>query len=203
MKDHLNRLLALSERQGGANGFCRQQNLHPDSRDYGALFLDYKGFAEASTDCSFVGLLALYYHPDAREYGQVDLLKRSVIMMEHLLSNQNADGTLDLRETNFHDATSAAFTVRSLWEGWLLLERFSQHTPLEEQLAAQIEEFYRRAGEGMLSGGFHTPNHRWVMSSALAEVWAVTGDSRMRKKFSCIWMKALTRILTETIRNSR
>ena len=182
MNDHLNRLLTLCERQGGARGFCRQQNLHPDSRDYGALFLDDKGFAEPSTDCSFVGLLALYYHPDAQEYGQADLLKRSVIMMEHLLSNQNADGTLDLRETNFYDATSAAFTVRSLWEGWMLLERFSQHTPLEDQLTSQIETFYRRAGEGMLSGGFHTPNHRWVMASALAEVWVVTGDPRLLKE---------------------
>lgn len=42
MNDHLNRLLTLCERQGGARGFCRQQNLHPDSRDYGALFLDDK-----------------------------------------------------------------------------------------------------------------------------------------------------------------
>lgn len=114
MKNHLSRLLALCQRQGGAQSFCRQQNLHPDSRDYGALFLDTKGYAEPSTDCSFVGLLALYYHPDAREYGKKALLERSVRMMEHLLANQNADGTLDLRETNFHDATSAAFTVRSL-----------------------------------------------------------------------------------------
>lgn len=96
MQGHLSRLAALCQRQGGADNFRKTQNLHPGSRDYGALFLPQKGFAEPSTDCAFVGPLALYYYPQAREYQDPSLLERAVLMMDHLLENQNPDGSLDL-----------------------------------------------------------------------------------------------------------
>jgi hypothetical protein len=39
-----------------------------------------------------------------------------------------------------------------------------------------------KAGEALVTGGIHTPNHRWVVSAGLARLYALFGDERYVKR---------------------
>ncbi len=48
-------------------------------------------------------------------------------------------------------------------------------------LLGKIEQFIRRAVPGMMDGGFHTPNHRWVIAAALSQAARLFPDLDVRR----------------------
>lgn len=85
----------------------------------------------------------------------------------YLLQYQRPSGLIDLRNCNFDSSPDTGFAVQLLCT---LLERRDR---LPATLAGPVETFVRRAVAGLVGGGFHTPNHRWVIASALAQAQAV------------------------------
>ena len=49
------------------------------------------------------------------------------------------------------------------------------------RLLDKIEQFIRRAVPGMMDGGFHTPNHRWVIAAALSQAARLFPDLDVRR----------------------
>ena len=161
----------------------RNQIRDADSPDYGGFYVANKGFSEPSQAARCIDvLLSAYYHPDSRYYRQQRLLESARLYASNLLCEQHEDGTLDLKETNFHDATAAAFAVQVLAYTYRLLAARSEGTHAESELADMLLQFLRQAAKGISGGGFHTPNHRWVMASALSLLWNVLGDERLREE---------------------
>ncbi|MBN1777664.1 MAG: hypothetical protein JW811_06035 [Clostridiales bacterium] len=163
--DHLvEHLLTLQVKQG-----------HP--RDIGGLFSPDKGFCEpASSPRMIDAFLAAYYSTQSRYAGQEKLLDAAWLALEHLNLNTHEDGTIDLLETNYHDSTANAFSTQVLMYTYRLMKRFSRHTPVEDTIETLILRFLKNSARAMLSGGFHTPNHRWVVASALALCYTEFGD---------------------------
>ena len=114
-------------------------------------------------------LAAAYATPESPYAGQAALLPPMQAIVALLLSNQHPDGTLDIG--NLASPPDTAFILEPLCSGATILGRLS--TPALAPLKADLKRFIERAGEGLRTGGVHTPNHRWVVSAALARVNAL------------------------------
>jgi len=149
--------------------------------DIGGVWDANKGFCEpASAPRMIDAFLAAYYSPQSRYHGQSALLDAAASALRHINRNTHADGTLDLLETNYHDATANAFAVQVLAYTYRMMQKLSQHTPTENTIEAYMLAFIEKSARAMLGGGFHTPNHRWVTASALALCCKALGNDACR-----------------------
>ncbi len=94
----------------------------------------------------------------------------------YLLKAQHDDGTIDLLSTNFRSPPDTAFVLEYVTTAAeiLRLRPWGQLRRLE----ADLKTFIVRAGGSLVTGGVHTPNHRWVVCAALAKVHSLYPDSR-------------------------
>jgi len=115
-----------------------------------------------------------YCTPGQPWHGDGTLPERACLAMEYALRRQHEDGTIDLVTTNFHDASETAFALQRLVPVRLRLKAGGQEGAAK-RLASLMDRFIDRGADGLLAGGFHTPNHRWVHASALALCWRATG----------------------------
>lgn len=113
-------------------------------------------------------LVAARHATDSRHHRDAALLGPLERAAAYLQAAQHADGTIDLVSTNFHSPPDTAFMVEIIGGVSELLHRADE--PAEARLRASLDQFIRRAGEALLTGGVHTPNHRWVVCAALARV---------------------------------
>lgn len=114
--------------------------------------------------------------PASRYAGGREILEPLQLAVRHLLTLQHEDGTIDLHTTNFHSTPDLAFVLEVVCPSATLL-RASQ-VPALTAAGAELEKFIQRGGEALVSGGVHTPNHRWVVSSALAWVHSLLPDPK-------------------------
>lgn len=155
----------------------RVQCMDRESELYGAIELFVAGYPNAQSSGIKVAdsYILAYYTPESAYYSDSDMLERATLAMEYALRLQNDDGTLDLSSTNFHDAAETAFAVNAIYPAYSVLHALTKHTPQEDTLEARLAQFYNRSADGILKGGFHTPNHRWVLSAALASIARLVG----------------------------
>ncbi len=119
--------------------------------------------------------LALWGAP-ARSAG---LWRRARLAARHLRRAQRPSGLIDLPGCNWDSAPDTAFLVQLLCA---VIERTAGHPdPAARLLRRELLAFVRRSLPGLATGGFHTPNHRWVVASALAWAGALVGDRRGKR----------------------
>ena len=161
----------------------KRQCLDEKSPLYGYQPVPMKGYwgGENGTGIARAFLLA-YYCEGSKYYKDPQMLLRCRLAAEYTLRQQKDDGTFDLKETNLHDGAQVSFMVTTLAPAVLLMRRASSHTPEEDSLYALLMHLIDRCADGMVNGGFHTPNHRWVMSSALCMCRELTGRSDCEEK---------------------
>jgi hypothetical protein len=154
------------------------QQADPTKRDYKGQITPEKGFAEPNHSGSVAGtLLAAYFCEDSRWYGDKVLLDAAVNALEFLNEMCHEDGSIDLLETNPHDCTSNGFAVQQVAYTYRLLVREAK-SKKEVRAKELAKDFLRKSAKAMLTGGFHTPNHRWVVASALSLCYRCLGDER-------------------------
>ena len=150
-----------------------RQLLDRDHPDYGALVSPDWGIADPShggTTPVVAGcvLLALA--------GRPEFVPHATLAADYLLRAQRPSGLIDLRNCNYDSSPDTGFAVQLLCAALALGRARTGQDAEFDALLARIEQFVRRAVPGMLTGGFHTPNHRWVIASALAQAGALCPD---------------------------
>jgi hypothetical protein len=142
-----------------------QQITNPASPWCGASLdrfgLCFPGSAAAMLEAFMAGFL----HSGSRYYGDAVLVERMRLAAAYLERAQNPQGNIDLVTTNFNSPPDTGFVVHGVATAAVLARRARK-----PELEALTERFLRRAAAAMAAGGVHTPNHRWVICSALAQV---------------------------------
>jgi hypothetical protein len=116
---------------------------------------------------------AAFLHPSSKHHRQPEVLRRIQLAADFLLRSQSPDGNIDLPITNFNSPPDTAFAVRAVANAALVARRAQ-----ERSIYSVVEPFLLRATEGLVKGGVHTPNHRWVICAALSQLYELFHDAR-------------------------
>ncbi len=99
--------------------------------------------------------------------------------MDVLLKEQYPDGTLDAGG-NRQSPPDTAFILEYICPAAAVLNEAKQKDL--EGLRNKMKTFIVNAGEAMITGGVHTPNHRWVVCAALANIHSLYPDPRYLRR---------------------
>ncbi|MCZ2151801.1 MAG: hypothetical protein LC126_29000 [Bryobacterales bacterium] len=126
--------------------------------DYGLV---YAGSAAGITD----SFCAAFHHPRSKFHKDPLMVRRLKLAIGFATRSQTPDGNIDLPITNFNSTPDTAFSV---WGAGAAAHVARLHGSRE--IEGLIEPYLKTAARGLLHGGVHTPNHRWVVCSALAQL---------------------------------
>jgi hypothetical protein len=149
----------------------------PNSRGRG-IVPDQYGLHNPGTAAGIIdAFLTAYLHPRSKYHRDAALPQRIQLAADFLTRVQTPDGNINLLSTNFNSPPDTGFVVRALCPSVTVAQRAGA-----KDLVRMTEPFLRKAGQGLTKGGVHTPNHRWVMSAALAQLHALFGDPAYLKR---------------------
>lgn len=117
-------------------------------------------------------LSAAFSEPGSPFYQKPELIPAMDKIIRFLVAKQQADGTLDLG--NLASPPDTAFILEPLCAAASILK--TTDLPSLAGVQTQLKQFILKAGEALRTGGVHTPNHRWVVSAALAKINALFPD---------------------------
>jgi hypothetical protein len=115
---------------------------------------------------NIAALVAAYCAPESSYYRSESLIPLMESASRAFLAAQNSDGTLDAG--NLASSPDTGFVVEGLAASLAVLRQVAD--PGLAQVKATLSKFLLAAGEALVTGGVHTPNHRWVICSALARI---------------------------------
>ncbi|MDP6126356.1 MAG: hypothetical protein QGH20_11460, partial [Candidatus Latescibacteria bacterium] len=158
--------------------FYPRQVRDPNRRDNGAFIADIYGCA-AADHASNAGMLACaciaFMADGSNLQGDDELYSRILDSIDFQRRWQRPSGLVDLIQIDWDDPATTGFTVNQLGPVVNVARRLSDGADGERCsiIASELGEYVRTASAGMVGGGFHTPNHRWVICSAVAHGMAL------------------------------
>ena len=167
-------LAAIVERNDdAARSVLQSQVTDPANPGRGSV-PDQFGLHSAGSASGVVeSLAASFVHPRSALHRSAVLLERIGLAAGFLERAQSPQGNIDLLTTNFNSPPDTGFVVHNVATA-AAIGRLNG----AEEIASVLRPFLVRAGAGMAEGGVHTPNHRWVICSALAQINELFPDAR-------------------------
>ena len=159
-----------------------RQIVDPSHPDLGAIVQPAWGVADpGGTALAIAGFGCLYLaqvkgQPGSEIAPGGALLRQATLAIDYLLRAQRPSGLIDLLSCNYDSSPDAGFAVQRLCPLIELGRPMAGHDPAWAAFLEKVETFVQRAVPGILNGGFHTPNHRWVIASALAYAHSLYPD---------------------------
>jgi hypothetical protein len=146
----------------------KKQEHRADHRWHGGIVNEFAIHSPHSTAGFISALTCAIVSPSSKYFKSTELVEPLQLAARYMLAAQHDDGTVDLYATNFHSPPDMAFIMEVMAPACALLR--TSTIPAIAAVTTAVGTFVTRGGDGLVSGGVHTPNHRWVVCSALA--WA-------------------------------
>jgi len=144
----------------------------------GQLLSSYQRIAESSGSRALSGFLltvsSAYCAQDSRYYHNRDVIGPMMEITRALKDRQNPDGTFDFG--NVQSPPDSGFMVEQFFRAQALL--IKDNTGETTELRDLLKEVMLKTAEALVTGGVHTPNHRWAICAALAGTNSIYPDSK-------------------------
>ncbi|MBM3764023.1 MAG: hypothetical protein FJW32_01410 [Acidobacteria bacterium] len=160
----------IDKADASVDSLLKRQILDKNHKYYGS----YEGanglyYGSGPTDL-LSSFLNGYLLPQSRHFKKPLLAERMELAAKAFGRLQTKDGNWNLPFTNFNSPPDTAFIMQAICLD-VLNARKHGFPEFEKWLLPAIE----KAGDGLVRGGMHTPNHRWVASGALAGLHKLYG----------------------------
>lgn len=143
-----------------------RQSMRDHAPYHGALFDADSVVSPIRTAQFLQTLMCSYVSPASSYYHSPEILRHMILGADALLNLQHDDGTIDLLTTNFHSTPDLGFTIFPVAHAYAIMQKNGN---LEYgEFPRLAKRYLLKAGDALSVGGIHTPNHRWVVSAALA-----------------------------------
>ncbi len=140
-----------------------------------AYGIHYPASPAASSDT----FTAAFLHPKSKFHKNPLMLERMKLGIDYAVSTMTPDGNLNLPFTNFNSPPDTAFAVWGAGNAGCLAKKYGSREILQI-----LDPFLTRAKRGLLKGGVHTPNHRWVACSAMTLLHEINPDPAFVKRIN-------------------
>jgi hypothetical protein len=130
------------------------------------------------TAYDFSVLTAGYCSQGSTYYHDVILISKLDLLIKFLLQSQTSDGTVNIG--NLESPPDTAFLVEILGAAASIL--MEDNHPDTFSVRSLLKEMLQKAGNALVTGGVHTPNHRWVICAALAQLHAVYPNKKYTER---------------------
>jgi hypothetical protein len=164
---------AVARNDTAVESLLRTQVTDPASPGRGSVPDAFGLFTAGSAGGVCETLAASLVHPRSRFHKDRTLVGRLDLAAGFLERAQSPQGNIDLLTTNFNSPPDTGFVVHNVATAAAIgrLHGFPEITD-------RLRPFLLKAAGGMTAGGVHTPNHRWVIAAALAQVHELFPDPR-------------------------
>ena len=153
-------------------GVLTRQVLDAES-PYCGGFMDGDRLVGSQSISAVASLGYAYLLPESRHYRSEVLLERILLAAEFARRHRRPSGCFDLLITNFDSAPDTGFVVQAIAPVVFAARQQAAEDEGAAEIAAALGELIQTGAPGMVAGGFHTPNHRWVLVAALAQAQAL------------------------------
>ena len=144
------------------------QIMDPSRDDYGGFFID--GVATPTSVNMVAPLGHAYLLKGGKYYQNEEILKRILAIATFGRKIRRESGCFDLITTNFDSSPDTGFLVMAIAPVVRAARQAKTYGDKgAEKIVEELGEIIQTAVPGMITGGFHTPNHRWVLVGALSQ----------------------------------
>ncbi len=179
MRAHYEILLQDAEKRSRKS--MRFQCLDKDSIKYGGFF-DSKNIIQPKFAIyRVVNMAACYMNPESELYKDGMLYERILLGLDYIKREQRENGTFDLVDCNFYSGPDTAFCIKRLLPFYKYVLKHPE-APAAALFKEKLTEIIHAGMDGMVYGGFHTPNHRWAIASNLLEGYRLFGEEKYKTR---------------------
>lgn len=175
-------LKALKKAEEDVNGMLCNQITDQESIHYGGVrSVDTWDVNYHDTAALYVWSVRLYLLKDSTYYKDEKLYERIQMAYQYCMNWKHEDGTKDYIDCDFH--TGAGSEVQNMAKAIHIIDKHGTGEK-KELLRQQMVELMQALAQGLVTGGFNTPNHRWIYSGALAAANSIAPDVRYLDKIN-------------------